>query len=125
MRVPLDPALGELFLNWKLKSEFNKMDGWVFASPFQAGKNAVSSLGRPATQDQAGGRGSRFGCWPRRHTFRHTYRSHLDETGTPLKVQQELMRHASIGATMNIYGAAMTDTKREADSKVVRMVLGA
>jgi integrase len=58
-------------------------------------------------------------------TFRHTYRSHLDETGAPLKVQQELMRNASIGATMNIYGAAMTDTKREANSKVVSMVLGA
>jgi hypothetical protein len=62
MCVPLDPALGKLLLNWKLKSEFNKMDGWVFASPFQAGKNAVSSLGRPETQDQAGGRGSRLGA---------------------------------------------------------------
>jgi integrase len=30
------------------------------------------------------------------HTFRHTYRSWLDETGAPMKVQQELMRHASI-----------------------------
>jgi integrase len=28
------------------------------------------------------------------HTFRHTFRSLLDETGAPLKVQQELMRHA-------------------------------
>lgn len=27
------------------------------------------------------------------HTFRHTFRSLLDETGAPLKVQQELMRH--------------------------------
>jgi integrase len=34
------------------------------------------------------------------------------------------MRHASIGTTTNIYGAAMTDTKREANSKVVRMVVG-
>ena len=30
-----------------------------------------------------------------------------------MKVQQELMRHASIQTTMNIYGAAMSDTKRE------------
>jgi integrase len=36
------------------------------------------------------------------HTFRHTYRSWLDETGAPMKVQQELMRHASIQTTMNI-----------------------
>ncbi len=43
------------------------------------------------------------------HTFRHTYRFWLDETGAPMKVQQELMRHASIQTTMNVYGRAMTD----------------
>lgn len=57
------------------------------------------------------------------HTFRHTYRSWLDETGAPMKVQQELMRHASIQTTMNVYGQAMTSTKREANGKVVEMVL--
>ena len=57
------------------------------------------------------------------HTFRHSYRSWLDETGAPLTVQKELMRHASIQTTMNIYGKAMTDTKRQAHSKVVEMVL--
>jgi len=30
------------------------------------------------------------------HSFRHTYRSWLGETGAPMKVQQEFMRHASI-----------------------------
>ena len=33
------------------------------------------------------------------------------------------MRHASIQTTMNIYGKAMTDTKRQAHSKVVELVL--
>jgi len=32
------------------------------------------------------------------------------------------MRHASIQTTMNIYGKAMTDTKRQAHRKVVEMV---
>ena len=57
------------------------------------------------------------------HTFRHTYRSWLDETGAPMKVQQELMRHASIQTTMNVYGQAMASSKREANGKVVEMVL--
>jgi integrase len=57
------------------------------------------------------------------HTFRHTYRSWLDETGAPMKVQQELMRHASIQTTMNVYGQAMPESKREANGKVVEMVL--
>ena len=33
------------------------------------------------------------------------------------------MRHASIQTTMNVYGKAMTDTKRQAHCKVVAMVL--
>ena len=33
------------------------------------------------------------------------------------------MRHASVTTTMNVYGKAMTDTKRQAHSKVVQMVL--
>jgi integrase len=57
------------------------------------------------------------------HTFRHTFRSLLDETGAPIKVQQELMRHADIRTTMNIYGKTMEKSKREAHSKVVRLVL--
>jgi len=34
------------------------------------------------------------------------------------------MRHADIRTTMNVYGDALMDSKREANSKVVRMVLG-
>ena len=30
------------------------------------------------------------------HTFRHTYRSWLDDTGAPMGVQQKLMRHAQV-----------------------------
>ena len=57
------------------------------------------------------------------HTFRHTYRSWLDESGASMKVQQELMRHSSITTTMNIYGAAMDDTKRTANSNLVKMAI--
>lgn len=34
------------------------------------------------------------------------------------------MRHASIQTTMNIYGRAMTDSKRKANSQVVGLVFG-
>jgi integrase len=30
------------------------------------------------------------------HTFRHTYRSLLDEAGAPIGVQQKLMRHSNV-----------------------------
>jgi integrase len=57
------------------------------------------------------------------HSFRHTYRSWLDDTGAPVGVQQKLMRHAQISTTMNVYGNALMDAKREANSKVVKMAL--
>jgi hypothetical protein len=41
-----------------------------------------------------------------------------------MKVQQELMRHASIQTTMNVYGREMTETKRRANSQVVGPVFG-
>ena len=54
------------------------------------------------------------------HTFRHTYRSWLDDTGAPMGVQQKLMRHAQISTTMNVYGNALMEAKREANTKVVK-----
>ena len=57
------------------------------------------------------------------HTLRHTYRSLLDANGTPVGVQQRLMRHAEIATTMNRYGDALMDDKRKANTNVVRMVL--
>jgi integrase len=38
-----------------------------------------------------------------------------------MKVQQELMRHANIQTTMNLYGSAMLETTRRANSKIVRV----
>jgi len=57
------------------------------------------------------------------HRFRHTFRTLLDETGAPLKVQQELMRRSDIRTTMNVSGKAMDESQRKARGKVVRLVL--
>jgi len=125
VRVPLDPSLAEALLSWKLRSTFNKINDWVFASPFQAGEMPYRAWGIQQRRLKPAARSAGLGDGIGWHTFRHTYRSLLDESGAPMKVQQELMRHASIQTTMNVYGAAMADTKREANSKVVRMIMGA
>jgi integrase len=96
-------------------------EDWLFANP---------ETGRPYHQDaiqqnhiRRVGKDAGLGDGIGWHTFRHSYRSWLDDTGAPVTVQKELMRHASIQTTMNIYGKAMTDSKRQAHSKVVEMVL--
>ena len=118
--VPLDTAVVE-FLTQHRKGCVPTPEGWLFANPVtgrpfhqeEIQKNHLRPAGVEAEIDGDIG-------W---HTFRHSYRSWLDDTGAPLTVQKELMRHASIQTTMNIYGKAMTDSKRQAHSKVVEMVL--
>ena len=57
------------------------------------------------------------------HTFRHTYRTLIDDVGTPLGVQQRIMRHADIKTTMNTYGSAFEKSNRRANSRVAALVL--
>ena len=59
----------------------------------------------------------------RSHAFWHTYRTWLDSVGTPVGVQQRLMRHADIRTTMNIYGDVVTPDVREASDKVAMLAL--
>ena len=120
--VPLDARLAEALLSWRAASFFPRDTDWVFANPLTGRPYHQESLRKRQLQRAAklAGLGEDIG-W---HTFRHTYRSWLDETGAPMKVQQELMRHASIQTTMNVYGRAMTETKRRANSQVVGLVFG-
>ncbi len=57
------------------------------------------------------------------HSLRHSYRSWLDAVGTPVAVQQKLMRHADIRTTFNIYADVVTNEMAQAHSKVVRLAL--
>lgn len=53
------------------------------------------------------------------HTLRHTYRSWLNRTGTPMGVQKDLLRHSDVSTTMNVYGGALPEDQRKANSAVV------
>lgn len=57
------------------------------------------------------------------HTFRHTFGTILNANGENPKVIQELLRHANLKVTMDTYVQAVTDEKREAQNKVVKMIL--
>jgi integrase len=57
------------------------------------------------------------------HTFRHTYSSLLHSLGTKPAVQKELLRHADIQTTLNIYTQAVSSEKREAASLVSKALL--
>ena len=97
------------------------LGNWMFASPAQIGwlpwpHDAVGDAYLKAAKCAGIGHVST-------HTMRHTYRSWLDAVGTPVAVQQKLMRHADIRTTMNIYGDVVTDEMQQAHSKVVGLAL--
>lgn len=57
------------------------------------------------------------------HTFRHTYSSTLRKNGVDIKVQQDLMRHATPTITLGTYTQLPSEDLRQANEQVTRMML--
>jgi integrase len=118
--LPLDPDVATILLEWKRLCPETEGD-WVFPSP-RTNKPYDSGSLRKKVLKAAAARAKIQGTigW---HSLRHSYRAWLDETGAPLGVQQKLMRHANIATTMNVYGGAFMEAKRQANTSVVKRLL--
>jgi integrase len=119
--MSIDPMMLDILQSWRQQSQFAANDDWIFGSPVKLGRlpwsyPRVLQVFYKAAADAGIGRLST-------HTMRHTYRSWLDAGGTPIAVQQKLMRHASITTTMNTYGDVVTDEMAQAHSRVVQLAL--
>jgi integrase len=119
--MPIDSEMLDVLKRWKQTTAFQAGEDWVFASPAQIGRLPWSADSLNDAYKKAG-KASGVGHVST-HTMRHTYRSWLDAVGTPLAVQQKLMRHADIRTTMNVYGDVVTDEMSKAHSKVVALAL--
>lgn len=106
---------------WRQTTEFSKDSDWIFASPAKIGRLPYSYTGVWRELDRAS-KAAGLGHMGT-HTFRHSYRMWIDAIGTPVGVQQKLMRHSDIRTTMNIYGDATTEDMREAHNKIVGLAL--
>ena len=115
----LASELLERLQSCKQLSEFSGTEDSIFASPIKLARLPYSYTGvwreleRAAKVAAIGHLGT--------HAFRHTYRSWLDAVGTPVAVQQKMMRHADIRTTFNIYGDVVTDEMSTANSKVAQL----
>jgi integrase len=121
--MPLDPSLAEKLRQHRFRlSSRPNIENWVFANPetgkpYWPGRVQENWLVPAAKKLEIG----RIG-W---HTFRHSHSTLLHALGVDLKVQQELLRHADVRTTLNIYTQAVPSALREANSKVVRLVIPA
>lgn len=117
----IDSKMVEVLQRWRHRSEFSDLRDWMFDSPVQFGELPWSYDQVWRVYQKAAAKAG-LG-WLGTYALRHTYRSWLDAVGTPLAVQQKLMRHANIRTTMNICGDVVTDEMAQAHTKVVRMAL--
>jgi integrase len=108
---------------WKHDSPYGKSHDWVFASPHTRGRSpywpdvVLSRIIRPAAV--RAGIQKHIG-W---HTFRHSFSTMLMANGENIKVVHELMRHANCRCTLEIYSQARVQAKRDAQHRVVEMII--
>ena len=112
-RVPLSKELNETLQQHLLTAHENPHD-LVFCTkqgtPLDPG-NVVRREFKPALA-RAGLRSVRF------HDLRHSFVAMLLELDVNLKVIQELVGHASIQTTMDIYGHLLPETKQQAAQRI-------
>jgi integrase len=121
--IPMNAELAKALRLWKMKTTYNRPSDWVYASPAKKGTQpywpkSIYRVYIKRAADRIGLR-KRIG-W---HTFRHTFGTILNANGENPKVIQELMRHANLKVTIDTYVQAVTDEKREAQNKLVKMIL--
>lgn len=106
---------------WKQTTQFSAQEDWIFASPTRLGRLpwSADSVNDAYKKAASAAKVAHVST----HSMRHTYRSWLDAVGTPIAVQQKLMRHADIRTTMNTYGDVVTDEMTRAASKVAGLAL--
>jgi site-specific recombinase XerD len=124
--VPLHPLVLAALVEWKEQSLYKAEADFLFPSVRLNGKKPLSPDSllkrsiRPALQ-RAGIVGKQIG-W---HNFRHSLATNLRAMGVDIKVAQELLRHANSRTTLDIYTRAVSQQKRDANTKLVEMLVPA
>jgi integrase len=119
--LPIDPEIAEILLRFRGRASYVAPSDFIFAGcsgkPRWGGVMLTDHI-KPAAERAGIGK---IG-W---HTFRHMFSSVLHDAGTSMAVQKELLRHADISTTMNVYTQAVAPAKREAVHQVAVALMGA
>lgn len=122
--VPLHPLVLDALVRWKCQSHYQLDTDFLFPSVRLNGKMPLSPDSvlkksiRPALK-RAGITGKIIG-W---HNFRHSFATNLRAMGVDVKVAQEMLRHANLRMTLEIYTHISSKQKRDANSDHVRLLV--
>ena len=110
-------------MTWRRETPYARDSDYVFASTKMKGKQPywLSCIMQHHIKPAAEKLGIELKGF---HTLRHTYCSLLGATnGNDTKVVQELLRHASLKVTTDVYMQALSDDKRHAHHGVIQLVV--
>jgi integrase len=117
--LPLHPALLARLQEWKETSKPESDDAFIFpgskGTP-RSDSTMMTDYIKPAAR-KVGIEG--FGY----HALRHSYKTWLAGKGVVLTQQKDLLGHADIATTANVYGATLSEEMREANALVVNSLL--
>jgi site-specific recombinase XerD len=108
---------------WRQQSIYKESTDFLFPSIRLKGTKPLSPDSllkrsiRPALE-RAGIVGKQIG-W---HSFRHSLATNLRAMGVDIKVAQELLRHANSRTTLDLYTRAVSQQKRDANTRMVEML---
>lgn len=118
MALPLE--VKEALLEWKKHTPYRAPGNWVFASPLTNGKRPYWPESILAKHIQPGAEAAGIGRvgW---HTFRHSV-SQWSKQSLTLQEAKELLRHANLQTTSDIYKGLPLSAKRAAQQRLVEFV---
>jgi integrase len=120
--IPLDSQLAEVFTLWRSVCPYNQEADDIFASPDMDGRQpywpTAGMEKHIRTAAKKAGITKQIG-W---HTLRHTFGTLIKSQGADVATTQALMRHANASITMDRYVQAISEAKREAQSRIVQAI---
>jgi integrase len=93
---------------------------WLFPSPRTGYPYSDSTILSKILKPAAAKLGIKGLGW---HTFRHSYRTWMSDAGVDITKAKDLMRHADIGTTGNVYGKSIDSEMRKANALVAGQLL--
>lgn len=121
--VPLHPLLAALLEAWRKETLYPGEEDFIFPSLRLKGKKPPRANMLVANHLQPAARKAGIVGQVGFHTLRRTLASVLVANGNDPKLVQELLRHANVKTTLDIYAKAMTPAKLEAQGWVLQQLL--
>lgn len=126
--VPLGDLLADALRRWHQESLYSKPEDWVFPSIKLKGKKPMSASIMAADKIRPAAIKAGVRLVPRQrfgfHNFRHSLATFLVSKGKDVKTIQELMRHAKVTTTLELYSQAIDAAKLEAQQEIALAITG-